>query len=82
LKESGQKVSAGYLIGYFVNIQADVDSTGNAIDHPVAPHQVHFALFASPSGRTSTGALSDLMVNSKSFVNPESFLLTLGYRVQ
>ena len=52
LKKVGDRVSAGDLLGHFVNIEADVDSTGNAINHPVAPHQVHFSLFTSPSGRS------------------------------
>ena len=82
LKKVGDRVNAGDVIGYFVNIEGDVDSTGNAINHPIAPHQVHFSLFASPSGRKSTGKLLDLMVKSNSYVNPEPFLISLGYRVQ
>jgi murein DD-endopeptidase MepM/ murein hydrolase activator NlpD len=81
LKAVGDQVQAGDRIGFFVNIEADVDSSGNAIDHPVAPHQLHFALFAAPSGRTSKGKLSDLMVSSNSFLDPEPFLLSLGYKV-
>jgi murein DD-endopeptidase MepM/ murein hydrolase activator NlpD len=84
LKKVGDRVNAGDVLGYFVNVDADVDSTGNALGHPVAPHQVHFSLFTSPSGRTSTGALSDLMVASPntSYVNPEPFLRGLGYSVE
>jgi murein DD-endopeptidase MepM/ murein hydrolase activator NlpD len=84
LKKVGDRVNAGDLIGHFVNIAADVDSTGNAFNHPAAPHQVHFSLFVSPSGRTSSGALSDLMVASPnaSYVNPEPFLTSLGYKIQ
>jgi murein DD-endopeptidase MepM/ murein hydrolase activator NlpD len=82
LKNVGDEVGAGDLLGYFVDIRADVDSTGNAMKVADATerHMVHFSLIAAPSGRKGSGKLKDdILKDDGQFVDPTSLLTGLGY---
>jgi len=75
-----QKVKGGERIGYFVDIKADMGTTGNAVKtHPAARQQVHFQLFEAPAGRRSTGALSTLLKPDAVIIDPWPLLSKLGY---
>lgn len=83
LRAVGEKVTVSDRLGYFVDVKADVDSTGNAQSTaPEARHQVHFALIAAPSGRQSTGGLANILKADGAFVDPTALLLSKGYSVQ
>jgi murein DD-endopeptidase MepM/ murein hydrolase activator NlpD len=84
LRNIGDNVGAQDTIGYFVDIKADVDSTGNARSTaPEARHQVHFELISAPSGRKGPGGLSGtILKNDGQRVDPTGVLKGLGYTLR
>jgi murein DD-endopeptidase MepM/ murein hydrolase activator NlpD len=80
LKKVGDKVQGQDKLGYFVDVQADVDSTGNARSTaPEARHQVHFELISAPSGREGTGGLTTIILkNDGKRLDP---LKAIGYSI-
>lgn len=81
LVKVGDSVGPGKVIGYFVDIKADVDSSGNAqTTAPEARHQIHFALIKAPSGRTSITSLGAILGNDGVIFDPTQFLLSKGYK--
>ena len=78
----GDRVSAGQLIGYFVNVEADIASSGNAmVTSRVARHQLHFELIEAPSGRTSGESLNDSILRSDGHrIDPTPLLQRLGFK--
>lgn len=83
LVKVGDQVTTRNRIGYFVDIKADVDSSGNAQNTaPEARHQVHVAFIRAPSGRTSTTSLAAIIGNEGMIVDPTLFLKSMGYQVK
>lgn len=83
LVKVGDPVTTASRIGYFVDIKADVDSSGNAQSTaPAARHQVHVAFIRAPSGRTSTVSLAAILGNDGAIEDPTSFLISKGYKSQ
>lgn len=83
LRQVGDPVDTTDLLGYFVDIQADVDSSGNAQKTASeARHQVHFAFIQAPSGRRSKTSLSDLLKSDGTIIDPTPYLLSKGYKVR
>lgn len=84
LKKIGDKVDGTDILGYFVDIKAEVDSTGNARSTaPEARHQVHFELIAAPSGRKGPGMLgASILKSDGKRVDPTGVLTGLGYQVR
>jgi murein DD-endopeptidase MepM/ murein hydrolase activator NlpD len=84
LRKLGEPVQALDPIGYFVDIKADVDSTGNARSTaPEARHQVHFELIDAPSGRKGSGRLLDVIFKNDGMrIDPTPVLRGLGYQIR
>lgn len=84
LRKVGDKVGPGEVIGYFVDIKAEVDSTGNARrTAPEARHQVHFELIDAPGGRQGDGALKDVIFKQDGKrKDPTTLLRSLGYSIR
>jgi murein DD-endopeptidase MepM/ murein hydrolase activator NlpD len=81
LKKVGDSVASQNALGYFVDIRAEVDSTGNARSTaPEARHQVHFELLSAPSGRK--GLVKDILKNDGKRVDPTPVLVGLGYAIR
>ena len=80
----GESVGLGQIIGYFVDIKSDVDSTGNARrTAEVARHQVHFELIQAPSGRSGQGSLRGVIFQEDGVrVDPTALLQSLGYEIR
>lgn len=82
----GDSVNLGQLLGYFVDIKSDTASTGNAVrTDPAAREQVHIQMIEAPSGRKDkgTGSLAGSILREDGItVDPTSFLLGLGYKIQ
>ena len=77
----GDVVCAGQLLGHFRKVSEDFDagSTGNAVRLPAhLSYQVHVAFFRAPSGRSSAGKISDLMIDSGAWYDPTSFMREHG----
>jgi murein DD-endopeptidase MepM/ murein hydrolase activator NlpD len=77
----GQKVKPGEAIGFFVNVAADLASSGNAIaTNAGARHQLHFGLLQAPSGRSGDGSFIDTILRKDGrYVDPTPLLSRLGY---
>jgi murein DD-endopeptidase MepM/ murein hydrolase activator NlpD len=83
LVKVGDQVSTSHRIGYFVDIKADVDSSGNAQSTASeARHQVHVAFIRAPSGRTSTSSLAEIIGSDGVLTDPTSFLRSKGYQIK
>jgi murein DD-endopeptidase MepM/ murein hydrolase activator NlpD len=83
LKKIGDKLKTGDVLGHFVDIKAEMESTGNAVSTaPEARHQVHFELIRAPSGRSGTGGLNATILRSDGVrEDPASILISLGYKI-
>lgn len=84
LVQIGDAVTPDTVLGYFVDIRSDVDSTGNARrTAPEARHQVHFELISAPSGRRGAGKLVDTILKSDAERHdPTPLLIGLGYQIR
>lgn len=78
----GQKVKGAGLLGYFVDIKSDTDSTGNAVStDPAAREQVHIQFIEAPPGRAGTGSLANVIFKGDGVtVDPTPVLISMGYR--
>lgn len=83
LVKVGDQVTTSNRIGYFVDIRADVDSSGNAQNTAAeAREQVHVAFIRAPSKRTSTTSLAAIIGNDGMIVDPTPFLKSKGYQIK
>lgn len=84
LRKIGDEVRPGEVIGYFVDIKSDVDSTGNARrTASEARHQMHFELIVAPRGRKGNGSLRDIIFrHDGQRTDPTGLLKSLGYSVK
>jgi len=84
LVKVGDAVTSTTVLGYFVDIRADVDSTGNARStSPEARHQVHFEVISAPSGRRGSGSLlATILKEDGRRLDPTPVLLRMGYAVK
>ena len=84
LVKIGDKVKIGQLIGYFVSVAFDIDSTGNARKvGKAARYQMHFELISTPSGRAGPGRLGDTILKAPATrIDPTPFLRGAGYTNQ
>lgn len=81
LVEPGQDVAKGQLVGYFVDQDRGLDSTGNAQRTDAgARWQTHFELIDAPSGAAGS-SIGDVRQGRPPF-DPTSFLLSLGYTIE
>ncbi|EEE37987.1 putative M23 peptidase domain protein [Rhodobacteraceae bacterium KLH11] len=80
----GEKVTKGQHIGFFVDIDKGLDSTGNAQRTAAgARWQTHFELIEAPSGRAGSGTIKgDIFGNDGKSVDPTALLLDLGYKIE
>lgn len=80
----GQRVTKGQPIGYFVDVDKGVESTGNAHKTVAgARWQTHFELISAPSGRSGSGALRAIIIKSDGTrVDPQPLLRDLGYSTE
>jgi hypothetical protein len=84
LVEVGQDVQAGDLIGYFVDQDKGVDSTGNAMRTAAgARWQTHVAFIEASSGRSGDGSFKDIFLsNGGKLVSAQPLLEDLGYQIK
>jgi murein DD-endopeptidase MepM/ murein hydrolase activator NlpD len=79
----GQRVTAGQVIGYFVNNDGDVPSSGNAMrTSPSARHQLHFELIEATGVLAGQATLERALGRNARRVDPTTVLLSLGFLVK
>jgi murein DD-endopeptidase MepM/ murein hydrolase activator NlpD len=79
--KKGDQVSSGQTIGYLADLNLPERSSGNVLLRVVAPYdkiQLHFELFAAPSGRSSSGGLASIKKDYQ-LMDPTTDLKSLGY---
>lgn len=78
----GDNVKRGQLIGYFVDHESGVHSTGNAMRTSAgARWQTHIEFIDAPSGRSGPGLIGDIVSPNGKRTDPTAALLTLGYSI-
>jgi len=84
LAKVGQSVEQGAVLGYMADLAHGEKSSGNVLAEVVGKYdkiQLHFELFQAPSGRSSTGMISDVKQLDFQLIDPTDQVKSFGYSV-